>query len=502
MSNIENDVILKLSNVTKTYPGVVAMDNVSIEVKRGEIHALVGENGAGKSTLIKTITGAIEPDSGIITFEGKEYSKLTPAMSQDIGVAAIYQEIMLAPPLNVMENVFLGQYINDGPLVNKKLMYNMTEDILKGLHVKLSPKAIIRNLSVAYKQLVEISKAIAKKAKFLIMDEPTAPLTEDEVRVLMQTMQNLNEQGITILYISHRLEEIFNIADRVTVMRDGKVVTTKNIDEVDKAKLIYYMVGRELSETFPERKISYGETALEVKEISGSYNKPVSFSVKYGEILGIGGLVGAGRTELVRLIFGADPKESGEVLIEGKKVEIGSPKDAVDLGIGLVPEDRKNQGVMLNFPINKNITLPIVKRLSKLLGVIDTKMEVGIVDKQIRELNIRTPSPDQLANNLSGGNQQKVVLGKWLASESRILILDEPTRGIDVGAKQEIYRLINALAEKGKAIIVVSSDMEEMLKLTDRMIILYEGKYMKELYKKDYTQEKILQFASGEENVF
>ena len=499
---IENDIILKISDLTKTFPGVLALDNVSMEIKRGEVHALIGENGAGKSTMIRTITGAIQPDYGTITFEGKDYNSLTPSLSQEIGIAAIYQEIMLAPPLEIMENVYMGQKINDGIIIDKKKMYNMTAEILKSLHAKLDPKDIVRNLSVAYKQIVEIAKALAKNAKFIIMDEPTAPLTEEEVGVLFEIIKRLNEQGITILYISHRLEELFGIADSVTIMRDGKVVTTKKIKEVDKAKLIYYMVGRELNETFPNRKIKYGENALEVKDLKGSYNKSISFSVKYGEILGLGGLVGAGRTELVRMIFGADPIEEGQILVDGKKVNIKTPKDAIGLGIGFIPEDRKNQGVVLNFPIDKNLTLPIIHKISKMLGVIDKKKEKSVVGKQIDDLSIKTPSPQQLAKNLSGGNQQKVVVGKWLASESKILILDEPTRGIDVGAKQEIYRLINELAEQGKAIIIISSEMEEMLGLTDRMLVLYEGQFMAELNKEEYTQEKILQYASGEENVF
>lgn len=498
---MKNDNILKLSNVTKTYPGVVALGEASMEIRRGEIHALVGENGAGKSTLIKTITGAIQPDSGRISFDGIDYMMLNPELSQKIGISSIYQELMLAPPLTVMENIFMGQRINSGAFVDKKLLCRKAGDILSELGSNIDPNEIVRNLTIAYMQVVEIAKAISKNAKFLIMDEPTAPLTEDEVGVLMKMIRKLNGQGITILYISHRLEEIFSIADRVTVMRDGKVITTKDINEVDKARLIYHMVGRNLSETFPKRNTSYGKTALEVRELTGEKNKPISFSIKYGEILGFGGLVGSGRTELVRLIFGADPKTSGQIFIDGKEVNINCPKDAIDLGIGLVPEDRKSQGTIQNFSIKHNISLPFIKKISKLLGVIDTRVENEIVDKEVEELNIKTPSNVQLIKNLSGGNQQKVVVGKWLASESNILVLDEPTRGIDVGAKQEIYNLINALAEEGKAIMVISSDMEEILGLTDRMIILYEGEYKAELDKSEYTQERVLKYASGEENI-
>ena len=355
-------------------------------------------------------------------------------------------------------------------------------------------------MTVAYKQLVEIAKAIAKNAKLIIMDEPTAPLTDDEVDILMKIVHELKAEGISIIFISHRLDELYRVADRVTVMRDGEVIITKEVNELSKADLIYYMVGRELKESFPSRSIAYGDVALEVKDLTGSGVAPVSFSVRRGEIVGLAGLVGAGRTELARLIFGADPKDGGEIFVDGKKVEIRSPRDAVDHGIGYVSEDRKQSGVLLRMPISKNITLPILKRISH-LGVVDTKKEAEVVTKQIDDMRIRTPSAEQLAGNLSGGNQQKVVLGKWLASDSKILILDEPTRGIDVGAKQEIYKLINQLAEEGMAIIVISSEMEEVLGLTDRMLILYEGHFMAELKKEDYSQERVLQYASGEQSV-
>ena len=329
------------------------------------------------------------------------------------------------------------------------------------------------------------------------MDEPTAPLTDDEVELLFKIIRELKEQGMTIIYISHRLDELFEVSDRVTVMRDGEVIVTKDINEIDKPMLIKYMVGRELKESFPERDKHYGDVVLEVKDFCGETVGPVSFTLREGEILGFGGLVGAGRTELARAIFGADPQVSGELYVKGQKVHFKSSMEAIEHGLGYVSEDRKNQGVLQNMAVDFNISLPIIKKLSHML-LVNTKKEREIVQKQVDDMSIKTPSLKQRTSNLSGGNQQKVVLGKWLASESDILILDEPTRGIDVGSKQEIYKLINRLAEQGKAIIVISSEMEELLGLTDRMLVLYEGKCTGKLEKEEYSQEKVLQYASGE----
>jgi ribose transport system ATP-binding protein len=497
MENEKNNIILSLKNIKKTYPGVQALDNVSIDVYQGEVLALLGENGAGKSTLIKIITGAITPTEGSIEFKGKTYKGLTPFSSQNIGIAAIYQEFTLASTLTVAENIFLGQKVNNGLVVDKKKLNNKALKIIKRLKVNISPSALVSSLSVAEKQIVEIAKALSKDPEFIIMDEPTAPLTDNEVDTLFDIVNELKSQGITIIYISHRLDEIYKVADRAVILRDGKYITSQLVENVTKDQLIFYMVGRELNKTFPNRKINYGANALTIKNLSGTKNEPVSFNLKQGEILGLGGLVGAGRTELVRLIFGADKKLSGEIYINDNLVEINHPWDAVKHGIGYVSEDRKELGVLLRMSISDNITLPILKKISDGL-VINKEKEKAEVEKQIEELKIKTPSSSQKVVNLSGGNQQKVVLGKWLASDVQILILDEPTRGIDVGNKQEIYYLINKLAESGKAIIVVSSEMEELLGLTDRLLILYEGKFIKELNKNDYSQELVLRYASGE----
>ena len=488
--------ILEIHDLTKTYPGVIALDNVSINIKKGEVHALVGENGAGKSTLIKTITGASKPDSGKIIFEGKEYPFMTPRLSGDLGIEAIYQEFNLATSLYVQENIFMGTRINKGIFIDTKALLKKSKEVLDNFNVEIDPLVPVGSLSVAYMQLVEIAKALAKKCKLLIMDEPTAPLTDNEVEILYDLIKTLKEKGVSIIYISHRLDEIFHVCDTVTIMRDGKVVKNCGVNEIDKDQMIYYMVGHTMSEKYPQRNPHFGNKVLEIKDLEGQDNQPSSFYVRAGEILGLAGLVGAGRTELARLIFGADKKSGGDIYINGQKVEINSPKDAISNGIAYVSEDRKNLGVILKFPVSWNITLPILKSISH-FGFIDLKKEDEYVCQYKDALRIKTPSVNQLVNNLSGGNQQKVAVAKWLASHSKILILDEPTRGIDVGAKEEIYELINHLTDQGLAIIMISSEMEEIMKMSDRMIVLSEGRITGELGKFEFNQEKILRYASN-----
>lgn len=488
--------ILEIKNVTKRYPGVIALNNISIAIRQGEVHALVGENGAGKSTMIKTITGAIEPDEGEIIYQGEKYQGMNPILSGKVGIEAIYQEFNLAPELSVEENIYMGNKVNEGIFIDKKELTRRTLDILKSLDADIDPSTKIRDLTVAYMQLVEISKALAKNVKLLIMDEPTAPLTDNEVEILFRLVKQLKKDGVSIIYISHRLDEIFELADRVTVMRDGQVIKTVDIGETNKNQLIFDMVGRELTETYPAREPKYGDTILEVKGLCGPSNQETSFSVRAGEIVGLAGLVGAGRTEIARLIVGADKKQGGEIYVNGRQVKIESPKDAVENGIAYVSEDRKNQGVLLKMPIYWNITLPILKRLSK-LGFVDVKKENECVNRYKEALHIKTPSVNQLVGNLSGGNQQKVAVAKWLASESKVLILDEPTRGIDVGAKQEMYELINKLTAEGLGILMISSEMEEIMGMSDRMLVMAEGKIVGELQKEEFTQDKILKLASN-----
>ena len=490
--------LLKVENLTKVYPGVVALDKVSLEVQRGECLALVGENGAGKSTLIKAITGAIAPDGGTITFENETYSEMTPTQSHSIGISAIYQEFVLCPPLSAGENIYMGQRPMAGPFQNERMMLANAQAILDRFQVSnFKANMLIRDLSVAYRQMVEIAKAIAHNAKLLIMDEPTAPLSDHEVEVLFRIIDELKSNGVTIIYISHRLDELYRVSDRVTVMRDGKVITTQNTDDLTKDQIIAYMVGRELTNKFDERTDELGPVLLEAKNLGGNGVQPFSLTLRAGEVLGLGGLVGAGRTEYAQLLFGSARKDCGELYLEGERINLDSPVDAVKHGIGMVTEDRKATGVMLRMSVRENIVVSILKRISS-RGFVNRKVEHDTADQQIAALRIKTPGKEQLVGNLSGGNQQKTALAKWLANDSKVLILDEPTRGIDVGAKKEIYNLINELAAQGKGIIVISSDMEEIMGITDRMHILYEGKNVGMLEKEDYTQERILQYASGE----
>lgn len=487
--------ILSVRNLVKTYPGVIAVNNVSFDVAPGEVHALIGENGAGKSTLIKMLSGAITPDSGTIVIDGHEYTQMNPRLSKSLGLEVIYQEFMLVPSISVAENVYLGEKTNDGLFVNFKEREEKAAEIFKQLDVHLDPTVKVRTLSPGMQQIVEIGKAVSRNVKILIMDEPTAPLTVHEVDTLFEVIRRLKEKGVTIIYISHRLEELFEVADRITVMRDGQYITTKNIDEVDRQELIKLMAGRELLETYPERKSKPGEEVLRVEHLTGNGDYDISFALHTGEILGFAGLVGAGRTELMRVLYGADPMESGDIYINGEKVDIKSCKDAIKYGIGYIPEDRKQQGVFLRLPIKNNIIINSIHKYCSGLFV-DRKKEGEVTDHYVKEFSIKTPTTDQLVNNLSGGNQQKVVIAKVLAANSKIIIFDEPTRGIDVGAKQDIYNLMNELAAEGNALIMVSSDMQELLGMSDRIIVLSEGVKTGELTREEFDQNRILDLAS------
>lgn len=491
---MEENIILKMSDIVKIYPGVVALDHVSMEFRRGEVHALVGENGAGKSTLIKIITGAIQPEGGTITINGDEFHAVTPAVAHKYGIEAIYQEYNLIDLLSAAENISFG--VKLGRFVNYREMNRIAADIFEKFHVDIDPKTPVRNLSSAKRQIVEIAKAVSKNAKFLIMDEPTAPLTTAEIEILMTIIEQLKESGVTIVYISHRLDEIFAIADRVTVFRDGKYIVTKDVASTNRSELIRYMVGRELSETFPQRRTPPGKTMLEVRNLTGNGVKNISFSARAGEVLGVAGLVGSGRSEIMKVIFGAEKKQWGKILIDGQEVDIRNTTDALEKGIGLVPEDRKREGCFLLSGVKWNIVFSAIKRLSNGIFV-DKKKESEVSDHYISRLRIKTPTADQKVLNLSGGNQQKVVIAKTLAADANIIIFDEPTRGIDVGAKHEIYELINELCAEGKAVIMVTSDMEELLGMADRIIVLYEKEFMGEVPKEHLEQEYVLEMASG-----
>lgn len=500
---MEQDIILSLENITKIYPGVVALDHVSVGFMRGEIHALCGENGAGKSTLIKVITGAIQPEGGKIILGGTEYKAVTPALARANGIEAIYQEYNLVDTMSAAENISFGR--QDGKFVNYKAMNETARQIFERFGVDIDPKTLVRNLTSAKRQIVEIAKAVSKNARILIMDEPTAPLTNAEIEILMEIIAHLKQEGVTIIYISHRLDEIFRIADRVTVFRDGQYVTTENIADTNRSQLIKYMVGRELSETYPcarrEKQAGGDVPVLEVRNLTGNGIKNISFQVKAGEILGIAGLVGAGRSEIIKVLVGAEQKQWGKILVNGKEVEIKSPAQALEYGIGLVPEDRKREGCFLLYGVNWNIVISCIKKISRGLFV-DRRKEKEMAEAYTAKLQIKTPSGDQKVLNLSGGNQQKVVIAKTLASDPDVLIFDEPTRGIDVGAKHEIYELMDQLCAEGKAIIMISSDMEELLGMSDRITVLYEKQLSGDVPADHMSQEYILEMASGNPHGF
>ncbi len=488
--------MLTLKNITKTYPGVVALDDVSFSVADGEVHALLGENGAGKSTQIKAIAGAIEPDSGIMAFDEREYKKLTPAASQKEGVAVIYQELNLCLPLTVAENIFLGR--PQSKIYSQRKVNALAQEIFDEYGFNLDPAVPVVSLSPAQQQLVEICKGISNEAKIMIMDEPTSALATTEVELLFKVIRKLKSKGVTIIYISHRLDEVFEVTDRITVLRDGKFVATINTDDTDRAELVRLMVGRELDQSHPQRHHELGEVMLECRNLTGNSVENISFSLRRGEVLGMAGLVGCGRTETAQLICGARPIDKGEVLVNGKAVKIKSPADAIAAGIGLIPEDRKEQGCILFNSVLFNTTLICNKKYIS-AGVMSGKKRREVAQEYKDALRIKVPSLNQMVINLSGGNQQKVVVAKTLAADLDIIFFDEPTKGIDVGAKQEIYQLMNKMAAEGKAIVMISSDMEELLGMSDRILVLSEGRVSGELSKDQFTQENVLTLASGME---
>jgi len=487
---------LAVRGLTKRYPGVVALDGVGLEILPGEVHALVGENGAGKSTFIKCVTGAIRPDEGEIVICGTQYSHLNPNEAIGLGISAIYQEFNLVPYLTVAENIMLGRYPGKGGIVDHKALRAQAAAIVEELGVPIDIDAKVSTLTVGFQQLVEIAKAVSREAKLIIMDEPSAALTNNEIEYLFKIVHRLREKGVSILYISHRLEEIFEICDRVTVFRDGQYVTTVNIKDTDTANLIRLMVNREIVNIYPHTPQAVGEVALEVENLRTPLLKDISFHVRTGEILGFSGLVGSGRTEIMRAIFGADPCESGTFRLFGKPYKPSSPEKAIASGIGYISEDRKKEGLLMSRSITENTIAASLKKVSN-AGIVNGRFAKEEAGKICDRLGVKAPTYQQLARNLSGGNQQKVVIAKWLFSDCNVIIFDEPTRGIDVGAKREIYVLMDELAKDGKAIIMVSSDMPEMLGMADRIMVMHEGKLMKELSREEATQEVVMKYASG-----
>ena len=484
---------LHLEGVTKVYPGVIALKDFCLDFLPGEVHALLGENGAGKSTLIKIIAGAIEPEAGLIKIGTESFKRITPHKARELGIEVIYQEFNLMPSLSAAENIFFCE--KTGKLISQKTMEKKAKVIFDEFEVDIDPGAMVRNLPASQQQIVEIAKAISRNTKILIMDEPTAPLSVSEVEHLFRLIRKIKENGTTIIYISHRIDELFEISDRVTVMRDGKFVSTLETAKTTRKELLSLMVGRELNETYPVRSQTPGEIVFELKNVTGNGNSDISFSLHKGEILGLAGLVGAGRTELAKVIIGAAKLESGTILINGHQAAIHSPRMALKNGIGLIPENRKEEGCFLEMDIAWNISFANLKRISR--GIVLYKKEENAIAQQFKTfMNIKTPSLTQKVKLLSGGNQQKVVLSKTLAAESQIIIFDEPTRGIDVGTRQDIYKLMDDLTGKGHSIIMISSDMEELLGMSDRIVVIAEGRITGTLNREQFSQHTILELAS------
>ena len=489
--------LLELHNITKRYPGVTALDNVSISFREGEVHALVGENGAGKSTFIKTISGAVQPNEGEIVFDGATYSHLTPQKSLELGISVVYQEMIQFEAMSVADNLFMSDGSDAGLFVNEAERNKKAAELLQKFQCHVSPRTWVRELSMANRQIVEICKAILRNARVLILDEPTASITVEEQRRLFDVIRDLKARGVTIIYISHRLDELFEICDRVSILRDGKYIDTVNIADTDKQGLIKLMVGRELSENYPVKdNTPSDEVVLEVNNLSGNGVRDISFRLHKGEILGFAGLVGAGRTELMHLIYGAAGIEAGTVTMNGQQLSIRTPSDAMKAGIGLIPEDRKWQGCFLDKPIFWNVSISNIKELCR-GAFVDRKKEMDQAREYGNRMRIKAPNLTVNAGALSGGNQQKVVIAKSLASLPDILIFDEPTRGIDIGARYEIYQLMIDLTKEGKSILMVSSDMEELLGMSERIVVLHEGEQTGTIEKPDFSQERVLALASG-----
>lgn len=496
-----NEIIVSMKNICKTFPGVKALDHVNFELRSGEVMALLGENGAGKSTLMKVLSGVYTRDEGSLEIFGKEYGDLTPKQAQEAGVAIIHQELNMCSHLSVAENMFLGREISKGLSLNNAKMEAEAKKILDDLKIDIDPKQTVGDLPVSKQQMVEIAKALSINAKILIMDEPTSSLTAREIEDLFRIIKKLKSEGKGIVYISHRLEELQHIVDRVTIMRDGQYITSMKFGDVTMEQIINFMVGREIKEKFPRVECKKGKKVFEVKNLNaGKMVRNINFSVYEGEIVGFAGLMGAGRTETTRAIFGVDPKESGQIYVDDKEVEIKCPMDAIRNGVVLAPEDRKKDGLCTKLSIRHNLALPNLDMICNKLGVINSMKETQLCDKAVEELRIKTPSIDVDSGNLSGGNQQKVVVGKWLARDSRVVIFDEPTRGIDVGAKVEIYNLMNELKQQGIAVMFVSSEMPEVMGIADRIIVMCDGRITGEVMAKDTTQNEILTLATNFED--
>lgn len=489
---------IEMQGINKSFGTNQVLKNAGFFLGHGEVHALMGENGAGKSTLMKILTGVYTKDSGTVLVDGKEVSYYNPQEAEKAGIVFIYQELNVMFDLTVEENLFMGKEIkNKFGICNQKAMRKKAQDILDSMGVTISPKEIMSNLSVGQQQMVEICKALMVDAKVIIMDEPTAALTQSETEVLFRVIIALRKKGVSMVYISHRMEEIFELCDRITILRDGSYINTKKISETDMNDVVKMMIGREIGERYPKRNVKIGKERLAVKSLckTGVFEN-VNFSVRAGEVLGVSGLMGAGRTEIMQAIFGNLPYESGEIEIDGKRTVIKNPMQAIRQGIGFITEDRKTEGLLLEKSIEENIALANLGIVSK-FGVLSKQKEEELVKKAIEDLHIKCFGPFHECNNLSGGNQQKVVLAKWILTEPKILILDEPTRGVDIGAKKEIYSIINQLAAKGVAIILVSSELPEVLGMSDRIMVVREGSVRGIISSEEANQENVMTLATG-----
>ena len=483
--------------MSKRYPGARALNAANLEVRRGEVHVLVGENGAGKSTLMKILSGAVRADAGEILLDGHKVELDSPLRARRLGISTIYQELTLVPHLSVAENIFLGKTPTRwGGVVDARRMRQETRSILDALGVAIECDAPVHSLRLAQQQMVEVARALSDKARILVMDEPTSALSQREVEQLFATIARVISNGVAVIYISHRMDEVFRIGHRVTVLRDGSHVATRDIKDVTAAELVRLMANREVSEQYPRRRHARGAELLRVDRLDGGGLKEIAFTLHRGEILGIAGLVGAGRTRLARAIVGADSVGETRIIVRGTVEAIDSPADAVRAGIGFLPEDRKQQGLVLPLSVERNISISHLSALAR-FGVVNSPRERGEAESAIASLNIRTPGSDQLVLNLSGGNQQKVVLAKWLAAQADILIFDEPTRGIDVAARHDIYLLMNRLVENGAGLIMISSDLPEVLGMSDRVLVMRGGRVVRELAAHEATDAAVLQAALG-----
>lgn len=500
MVNKEQDIILSIKDVDKSFPGVRALDKVTIEVRRGTVHGIVGENGAGKSTLMKILSGVYQKESGSIIFDGEDIKSTSPVQSMKRGLSIIYQELNLVNTMSVGENIFLGRF---GEMGGMRGVHTKAKDLLRRIGSTIDTHKLVSELSVSEKQMVEIAKALSFDSKLIIMDEPSSSLTADEMKELVKIIHQLKEQGISIIYISHKLDEIFEFCNIVTIMRDGHVIDTKVITELTRPEMIAKMVGRTIENEYPERPDCVGDTLMEVRSINTNKLKNISFKLKKGEILGLVGLVGAGRTEIVRAIFGADKVKGHQIFIDDKPVTIKTPKDAKQAGVALVPEDRKHQGLVLPYSVEANISMASLDKMTR-FGFLDKSTEKEIAEKHVKALAVKTPSIKTKVKSLSGGNQQKCIVGRWMEINPRILILDEPTRGIDVGAKYEIYLLMKKIVESGGSIILISSELPEVLNMSNRILTVCDGRITGEFDPQKATADEImakaLEFGGKEEN--